>query len=277
MNFLRILPCLLFAWSLPFGAGPGHAGNPAASRGASPADRIGEAQSKALQDMRDRAVVGAPPVWPPPARKDSMPKIVITSDDSLLPNPDTGFVLSEGQAIETTDPDMSADSGAAPTAQPPPGAFGELRFALAFADDFEMGGRFGAQIAHPGLPLDLFFDFEGRPLPKAVRVPVSDTLEYQFQEHRFTPSLGLSSRIPLGSASAFWTVGGGVGVSFGYYRGSNRSAEVTFPVWMETGYRFKLSGGSYWGLGYQYFPLPFASSHRVTFVYGIRGPDKEDR
>jgi hypothetical protein len=243
----------------------------------SPADSIWEVQFKALQDMRARAVVGTPPAWPAAAKDDSMPRTLITSDEGLPPNPETGFKVSGLDAASTTDsePDSQADPA---VSEPPPGMFGELRFAFALFDDFEMGGRLGAQIAHPGLPLDFFFDFEGRPFSKAVRVRESETLEYQFQEHRLTPSVGLSSRLPLGSdESAFWTFGGGVGLSFGYYRGSNRSAEVTFPAWIETGFRFKLSTGSYLGLGYQYFPLPFASSHRLAIVYGMRGPDKEAR
>lgn len=157
---------------------------------------------------------------------------------------------------------------------PPPGAFSEGRFTVALVDDFEMGLRIGAQIAHPGVPVDLFFDFEGRPFRKAVRVRESETLEYQFQEHRFTPSLGFASRVSLTPDSAVaWTFGGGAGISFGFYRGSNRTAEVAFPVWAETGFRFRLSPGSYLALGYQYFPLPSASSHRVAIVWGWRGLD----
>ncbi len=156
--------------------------------------------------------------------------------------------------------------------------FGEGRLAFALVDDFQLGVRIGAGVANPGLPLDLFLDIEGRPISKAVRRSESPLLEYQYQEHRFTPSLGLSSSLPLGVEKLnFWTFGGGAGFSFGYYRGSNRSAEVTFPVWVETGFRFLVSKDSYLALGYQYFPLPFASSHRLALVYGWRGPNKEAR
>jgi hypothetical protein len=160
-------------------------------------------------------------------------------------------------------------------AKPPPGLFSEVRLAAALFDDFQIGGRLGAEVADAGIPLDLFLDFEGRPFGKAVRRRESETLQYQFREHRFTPGIGVASRLPLGkSDSAFWTFGGGVGWSFGTYRGSNRGAEVTFPVWLETGVRFKISEGIYLGLGYQYFPLPSASSHRLALVMGLRGPGR---
>ena len=237
-----------------------------AALGTLPADTIGHAQVRALQRMRAEAVV------------DSARAVLVISDDSLSPNPETGRTTSPLDSVRETDPDAPETGFTPAVSEPPPGAFGELRFAAALFDDFQLGGRLGAEIADPGLPLDLFFDLEARPISKAVRVRASEILEYQFQEHRFTPSLGIMSRFPLGSQKAdFWTFGGGAGISFGYYRGSNRSAEVTFPVWVETGFRFELSRGSYVGMAYQYFPLPSASPHRLTLVYGLRGPGKGER
>jgi hypothetical protein len=245
-----------------------------------PALDSARAGSEARRRMLEQAVVGTPPVWP--AAPDSAREVVVTSDENLPPNPETDAVFSGDSLTTDASGFDAADYGTdarSVVSRPPPAFFGEGRMTFAIADDFQLGGRLGAEIADPGIPLDLFFDLEGRPFGKAVRKRESPTLQYQFREHRFTPGLGIAGRLPLGDpeTGAFWTFGGGAGFSFGYYRGSNRSAEVTFPVWMETGFRLKMTNDCYLGIGYQYFPLPSASSHRVALVIGIRGADKGER
>ena len=159
-----------------------------------------------------------------------------------------------------------------------PGLFGELRTSTAMLDDFEIGGRFGFEPLHGRVPLNLFFDFDARPYRRAVRVRESSTLEYQFQENRFTSSLGVATRIPVRKGSdAYWTLATGLGWSLGTYSGAYRDAEVTFPAWVETGIRFRTGSHSYLGLAYQYFPLPDVLSHRVLLQWGMRKPWGDDR
>jgi len=144
----------------------------------------------------------------------------------------------------------------------------EGRMTAALFDDFQFGGRVGVETG-ARLPLGFFIDFEGRPFGKAVRVRESETLEYQFREHRFTLGPGASLNVPA-RGGTWWTFAGGVGLSFGTYRGSARAAETTVPVWFETGWRAKIGGSQHLGIAYQYFPLPGASPHRIAVQWGAR-------
>lgn len=147
-------------------------------------------------------------------------------------------------------------------------AFFDLRAAFP-VDDFQMGGRLGVGTA-TRLAWDFFLDFEMRPYRRAVRVRESDVLEYQFREQRFTIGPGALARLPLGDQGAFYTVGGGVGLSPAWYRGSNREAPSRALGWLETGFRFVTPGGADWGFAYQFFPLPGVSSHRAAIHVGFR-------
>lgn len=162
-----------------------------------------------------------------------------------------------------------ADSGDAPE----PGSatsllHAEARMSAALFDDFQFGGRVGGRAIGARLPFGFLLDVEGRPWGKAVRVRESEALEYQFREHRFTISPGGFLDVPTPSGG-WWTFAAGVGLSFGTYRGSARSAEVAVPVWFETGYRARIGDHQYLGVAYQYFPLPDVSPHRITVQWGV--------
>jgi len=151
--------------------------------------------------------------------------------------------------------------------------FFDLR-AAATADDFQTGGRVGVGTSSR-VGWDFFFDLEMRPYRRAVRVRESETLEYQFREERLTLGPGVLARIPLvygpsEKPSVVYTVGGGVGLSPAWYRGSNREAPSSGLGWLESGFRFSSASGFDWGVAYQYFPLPGVSNHRVAFGLGFR-------
>jgi hypothetical protein len=146
----------------------------------------------------------------------------------------------------------------------------EARMAAALIDDFQFGARLDVHTQAWKYPLGFLVDFEGRPYGKAVRVRESETLEYQFREHRFTVSPGVSLSLPVDRGEGWWTFATGVGLSFGTYRGAARAAETTFPVWFEAGYRAKIGEYQYLGLAYQYFPLPDVSPHRISVQWGLR-------
>jgi hypothetical protein len=153
---------------------------------------------------------------------------------------------------------------------PEPSMLAEARMAAALFDDFQFGGRLDVHLEARRSSLGFLLDVEGRPFGNAVRVRESETLEYQFREHRFTLSPGLSWSLPMNRGEGWWTFATGVGLSFGTYRGSSRPAETTFPVWFETGYRAMIGGSQYLGIAYQYFPLPDVSPHRISVQWGLR-------
>lgn len=199
------------------------------------------------------------------------------SSDSLTESfsgPDTAAGALGSLSVPLTDPYPLYDP--AKTDRMQPGKAGgpyllmEGRAALALLNDFQIGGRVGGEGSWRKLPLAFFFDLEGRPYRRAIRVRESETLEYQYREERLTFGPGASVGYPVGNDSTVLLAGAGAGISPAWYRGSERAATSVLTGWAEGGLRFLLPNGWHFALMYQYFPLPGVSSHRLSLVIGER-------
>ncbi|HAO98909.1 MAG TPA: hypothetical protein DCQ83_02570 [Fibrobacteres bacterium] len=138
--------------------------------------------------------------------------------------------------------------------------------------DFQLGLRAGWEGQWRGIHPSLFAEFEGRPYLNTVLVQESDHFYYQFREVRLGLGPGGTLSIPFWN-KGFFTVGGGVLSSFGFYLGSNHEGKDYWVGWLETGFRFVPAKHVFIEPLYRFEPRRDAGSHRVGIIVGFRNPE----
>ena len=147
---------------------------------------------------------------------------------------------------------------------------GNLFFDTRISSDtrnIQTGARIGDEETVSNFRVAGFLDAEFRPLPSGTRVHLLESWNWYVKDAPYSLGPGVAAFYPL-TPRIIVTAATGMGYAFG--RDTDVNPDPGWGGWLDLGLRFPLGESSFWGVGYQYHPLPGSTDHRLVFQFRLR-------
>jgi hypothetical protein len=125
------------------------------------------------------------------------------------------------------------------------------------------GLRLGAEVAWQSVLFSGFLDSEFSPLPNGTHVTLHESRTYVIRDAWYAVGPGMGLTRPLTEAVS-------VAGAWGASRVVGLVDAASWTPWLDAGFRVAGIDHSYWGLFYQYRPMPVETDHRIAFQLRLR-------